>query len=284
MVFFFLLLVDGAETLPVNAVESQQNNDAGDLWIDLRLGPPLIPIYNESARSADIARVDHPNQIGQLRQIENGRKMVIFKSVEETQQLLPDIANEIDIIGYNLEHTPGTPQSDQADPLGSVEVMRALADEYDLQLALGPDHDFVLSHGVELAPLVDIFVLQIQRQQTDPRTVAAYVEPTVPLLREANPDLEISVQVRTEGDVQELVELIESLDADLDGVSILTSPDTVDVAEELVAALRPGGAVNIQELAQNPIFIIAAVAILLLLIVGAYRRGRIAREKKNNDS
>ena len=146
----------------------------------------------------------------------------------------------IDILGYNLENGQTTPPEELADPIGSIKAMRTLADENDLGLAFGPDHDFALSHGVEMAPYVDIFVLQIQRQQTNPPIVEEFVLPIVPKLRAANPDLEISVQVRTEGDVQELVDLLDSLKEYLDGISILTSPDTVEVAEELVSALRPG--------------------------------------------
>ncbi|MFN2137777.1 MAG: hypothetical protein ACK2UK_17605 [Candidatus Promineifilaceae bacterium] len=209
-----------------------------DLWIDLRLGPPLIPVFNDIAQEDDIARIDHASQIVQLRGIPAGRKMVIFRSLTEAKQQLPDIASEIDIVGYNLEHNPSTPEQEQVDPVGSLRRMRALVDEYGLELAFGPDHDFALSHGVEAAPFVDIFVLQIQRQQTNPVVVEDFVAPLVPQLRQANPDLEVSVQVRTEGNVGEIIDLLDSLKQDLDGVSILTSPDTIDVAEELVAGLR----------------------------------------------
>ena len=85
----------------------------------------------------------------------------------------------------------------------------------------------------EIAPYVDIFVLQIQRQQTNPEVVREFVEPLVPLLRAANPDIQVSVQVRTEGDVPALIALLILLIDYLDGISILTSPDTVDVAQEL---------------------------------------------------
>jgi len=252
-----------------------QNAAIEELWIDMSIGPPLVPLFNAATRSDDIARVEHPSQIGQLSDIDNGRKMVIFKSVEETEQLLPDLAGEIDIIGYNLEHGPATPAGEQQDPVDSIKKMRELADAYDLDLAFGPDHDFALSHGVQIAPFVDIFVLQIQRQQTKPRTVAAFVEPIVPQLREANPDVEISVQVRTEGDVQGIVDLIDSLKAELDGISILTSPDTVDVAQELVAALRPDAAMPSQGFGQYSTAIILAVAGLVLLAgVVIYRRHR----------
>jgi hypothetical protein len=224
---------------PAYSAETQQATSVEDLWIDMRIGPPLIPLFNEAAREDDIARVDHPSQVEQLSQITNGRKMVVFKSIEETEQFLPDMADKINIVGYNLEHSPATPDDEKADPVGSIQKMRELADAYGLDLALGPDHDFALSHGVEMAPYVDYFVLQIQRQQTNPETVKAFVEPLVPRLRQANPDLQVSVQVRTEGDVEKIVDLLEDLKEHLDGVSILTSPETVDTAGELTAALRP---------------------------------------------
>lgn len=224
---------------PAYSAETQQATSVEDLWIDMRIGPPLIPLFNEAAKEDDIARVDHPSQVEQLAQITNGRKMVVFKSIEETEQFLPDMADKINIVGYNLEHSPATPDDEKADPVGSIQKMRQLADEYGLDLALGPDHDFALSHGVDMAPYVDYFVLQIQRQQTNPETVKAFVEPLVPLLRQANPDLQLSVQVRTEGDVEKIVDLLDDLNEHLDGVSILTSPDTVDTAWELTAALRP---------------------------------------------
>ena len=217
----------------------QQVSSLEELWIDMRIGPPLIPLFNEAAQAGDIARIDQPGQIGQLSEIENGRKLVIFRSVEEAKQFLPDIANEIDIIGYNFEHNSATPGDEMADPVGAIQQMRALADEYGLELAFGPDHDFALSHGVQMAPYVDIFVLQIQRQQTNPGIVKDFVEPMVPQLRQANPDLQVSVQVRTEGNVDDIIQLLDDLKGYIDGVSILTSPDTVDVAWELTAALRP---------------------------------------------
>ena len=271
LVIFVVLLLLVAQTavLPIRAVQAQQDINAEELWLDLSMGPPLIPLFNAAARNDDIARIEHPSQIDQLRGIENGRKMVIFKSIEQTEAFLPDMAGEIDIIGYNLEHSPATPADEQQDPVDSIKRMRELADEHDVLLAFGPDHDFALSHGVQIAPYVDIFVLQIQRQQTNPGTVKAFVEPLVPLLHEANPALEVSVQVRTEGDVQAIVDLVESLDADLAGISILTSPETVDVAEELVLSLRPEAELPSEGFGQFSTGILLAVggAILLVAVI-----------------
>jgi hypothetical protein len=75
----------------------------------------------------------------------------------------------------------------------------------------------------------------------------------IPQLRRANPDLEISVQVRTEGDAAEIADLIDDMKNQLDGVSILTSPETVDVAEALVTELQARGDTrNIQEAPPGP--------------------------------
>jgi hypothetical protein len=57
-------------------------------------------------------------------------------------------------------------------------------------------------------------------------------------LHEANPDIEVAVQIRTEGDVAAIVDLIDAMNDSLDGVSVLTSPETVDVAESLVVELQ----------------------------------------------
>jgi hypothetical protein len=46
------------------------------------------------------------------------------------------------------------------------------------------------------------------------------------------------VQIRTEGDIDELLQMLEPLHDELDGISILTSDETVSIAQELVSELR----------------------------------------------
>jgi hypothetical protein len=235
------LLLVALFLLPVGQDSSPQRKSTdiiNDLWLDVSVGSPLVGWFNNVARPTDIARLENASQLNLLDQITVGRKLLVFKSAAEAERLLPVIADQLDIIGYNLEHGPANPVDEQASPVASAQRMRALADEYELILAFGPDHEFALSHGVEIAPFVDIFVLQVQRVQTDPQTVYDFILPLIPKLREANPDLEISIQVRTEGDVVAIADLIASLGEELDGVSILTSPDTVPVAEALVEELQ----------------------------------------------
>jgi hypothetical protein len=213
-------------------------DSVGDLWLDVSLGQPLIDWFNRIARPNDIARVDQIREIGLLDEVTVGRKLVVFKSLADAERLLPRIADRIDIIGYNLEQGPMYPPDEQADPVASVKRMHDLAQQYNLTLAFGPDHDFALNYGPAVAPYVDIFVLQVQRVQTEPATVSDFALPLIKELRQANPDVQVSVQVRTEGDVVAIADLIDSIRDSLDGVSILTSPETVEIAESLVTELR----------------------------------------------
>ncbi len=235
--------VSMAQSAEENPVAAAQATVPAKLWIDMSMGPQLLDWYNGVAQPADIARADHVSLVDLLDRVEVGRRLVVFKTVADAEALMPRLADKMDIIGYNLEHGPTNRPDEQADPVGSVRRMRQLADDYGLELALGPDRAFALSHGVEMAPYVDYFILQVQRAQTEPDVVRDFVGPLVQELRRANPNVQISVQVRTEGDVTAIAELIESLESSLDGVSILTSEETVDIAEALVAELRPSAPV-----------------------------------------
>ena len=237
-VMTFLLVTGSMPVSLADAAPPRQADSVRDLWLDISLGPPLVDWFNQVARPDDIARIDHVRQLNLLDEITAGRKLVVFKSVEEAERFLPNIADSIDIIGYNLENGPGYHTEELANPVGSVKRMHDLAQKYDLELAFGPDHRLALSDGVEVAPYVDIFVLQVQRAQTEPARVFDFVLPMAQELHEANPDIEVAVQIRTEGDVAAIVDLIDAMNDSLDGVSVLTSPETVDVAEMLVVELQ----------------------------------------------
>jgi uncharacterized protein YjbI with pentapeptide repeats len=208
------------------------------LFLQINLIPGFAPQFNQMAQPDDIAHIDHISDLRLLEEVRSGQRMAVFKSVALAEQLMPRLAGYVDMLGYNLEHGPTNPLEDQQDPVASAERMRALADQYGLPLAIGPDHNFVVSHGVEMAPYADQFVLQVQRVQEQPEVAQSYVISTNEALREANPEVKIVVQVRTEGDVEALVELLEPLRAHIDGVAILTSPQTSEMATELWASLR----------------------------------------------
>lgn len=208
------------------------------LWFDMSMGSLLVDLFNQYAGPDDIARADHVSMVDLLDKVEAGRRLVVFKNVADAEMLVPRLADKMDIIGYNLEHGPSNRPDEQADPVGSARRVRTLADQYGMQVAFGPDRAFALSHGVQIAPYVDIFVLQVQRAQTEPRTVLDFVVPLVQQLRQANPDLQVSVQIRTEGSVEDLGDLLLQMDGVIDGVSILTNDETADVAKNLLHEIR----------------------------------------------
>ena len=233
-----LLLVGLMLAAPESPTLADNEESLSDLWIDLSVRRSLVDLFNRAALPEDIARVEHISQIDLLDDVTVGRKLVVFKSAADVERLVPHIYKQIDIIGYNLEHGPANPIDEQQDPVASIQRVRRLADEYGLALALGPDRQFALSHGAALAPYTDILILQVQKVQTEPQTVYDFVLSLVEEVRAANPNIEISVQIRTEGDVQELLDMLEPLEEELDGISILTSEETVPVAETLIQALR----------------------------------------------
>ncbi len=233
----FVLAIAIISFLPGRTV-AEEKEELSDLWIDLSIGPPLLDLFNERAHAGDMARVEHISQLDLLKEIHTGKRLVVFKSAEDAIRLLPHIYDEIDIIGYNLEHGPTNPVNEQEDPIEYMKQLREAADEYDLELALGPDRAFALSHGSVLAPYADYLILQVQKVQTEPETVYDFVLPVLRGVRLANPDIQTSVQIRTEGDVDDLLDLLEPLQDEIDGISILTSEETIDVTQELMGELR----------------------------------------------
>ncbi len=243
-IFLVVMMATIFSCVPTVSVHAQSSpnppgeKSVSDLWLDVSILPPLVDSFNASARPDDIARVETPRLLESLAEIEVGRRLLIFKTIEDTELFLPRLVDKIDVIGYNLENGPANSPLEQADPVGSIKRMREIADEYGMELAVGPDHDLAIAAGADMAPYADIFVLQVQRVQTDPETVYTFVLPLVQQLRRANPDLQISIQLRTDGDPEQLTALVESLKYVLDGVSILTSLETLDGANELIALLQ----------------------------------------------
>lgn len=112
LIFLLALVFLAIPVLSLQASAKEQN-ELDDLWIDLSIGTPLIEIFNERALANDIARVEHISQLELLSDINSGKKLVVFKSAEDAIRLLPHMHDEIDIVGYNLEHGPANPLDEQ---------------------------------------------------------------------------------------------------------------------------------------------------------------------------
>jgi hypothetical protein len=220
------------------AAEARQAQRSEALRLQLNLAPPLLPVFAALAQPGDIGRADHVADLGLLAGVNTSARMAVFKSADLAEELTPRLADRFDLLGYNLERGSTNPLDDQADPVAAVARLRAPADRYGLRLVIGPDHAFATSHGVDLAPYADQFVLQVQRVQTEPEQVRGFVTPLAAALRAANPELEIWVQVRAEGEPDALVDLVASLRDEIDGVAILADPQAPDAAAALWERLR----------------------------------------------
>lgn len=194
----------------------------------------MASYFQQHAEANDIARVDHPSDIGLISGITVGRKMAIFKSASEIEQFLASNADSVDVIGWNLEPGQQHDSAELADPVGAAKRVRALADRYGKAVAIGLTHDLTIRYGAAMAKFGDIWVLQIQRAQNDPAMAGEFVGQMVPALRKANPTIQIFVQIRTDSSPQALVQLVNGLGNV--NVSILTQRQDVSDAINVAAA------------------------------------------------
>lgn len=205
----------------------------------------MAQFFQQHAGANDIARVDHPNDIGLISNITVGRKMVIFKSASQIEQFLASNAGSLDIIGYNLEPGQQHDPAELADPVGAAKRVRAIAAQYGKQVAIGLTHDLTIRYGAQMASYADIWVLQIQRAQNDPQMAGEFVNQMVPALKRANPAIQVFVQIRTDSSPQALVQLVNDL-GDVN-VSILTQRQDVSDAIAVAAAFFGGSSDGIQQ-------------------------------------
>lgn len=190
--------------------------------------PEMAAWFQAHAGAADIARVDHPADIGLISRLTVGHKMAIFKSAGQIAQFLGSNADSIDIVGYNLEPGQMNDLAELADPVAAAQRVRSIASQYGKAVAIGLTHDFTLQYGAAMAPYADIWVLQIQRAQNDPQMAGEFVAQMLPALRAANPAISVYVQIRTDSPPHQLDKLVSGLGPV--SVSILTQQQDVQDA------------------------------------------------------
>jgi len=202
----FLLLVVLAAMLP--ATVNAQARRIVEMGIT---SPEMAQYFQQHAGANDIARVDHPNDIGLISGISVGKKMVIFKSASQIQQFMASNASALDIIGYNLEPGQTHDAAELANPVAAAKNVQAIARQYGKQVAIGLTRSLTLQYGAAMAPYADIWVLQIQKAQNDPQMAGEFVNQMVPALTKANPAIKVFVQIRTDSQPAALASLVNRL-------------------------------------------------------------------------
>jgi len=212
--------------------------------------PEMAQYFQANAGASDIARVDHPNDIGLISGITVGRKMAIFKSAAQIQQFLASNPDSLDIVGYNLEAGQTHDAAELANPVAAAKNVRAIANQHGKQVAIGLTRDLTLRYGAAMAPYADIWVLQIQKAQNDPALAAGFVNQMVPALKAANQAIEIFVQIRTDSSPAALASLVNGLS----GVHVSILTQRSDVREAVaVASVFFGGKAQAQTVNFQPV-------------------------------
>ncbi len=210
----------------------------------------MAQYFQQHAGPDDIARVDHPNDIGLISGITVGKKMVIFKSASQIQQFLASNANSLDIVGYNLEPGQTHDAAELAKPVAAAKNVQSMARQYGKQVAIGLTRSLALQYGAAMAPYADIWVLQIQKAQNDPAMASEFVNQMVPALQRANPNIVVFVQIRTDSSPAALASLVNGLSGV--HVSILTQRSDVQDAVN-VAGQFFGGQQQVASGAAQPV-------------------------------
>ncbi len=170
-------------------------------FVDVLLDPGKLEIFDTVKPPARVACISLA-----LRRISTRP----FSGIKETIETLRNAGLPPDrvIIAYNPERSPGTPSFELDDLVGSARAAKAMSDAYGAPLLVGPGLREMMTRESlypELAKICDIWLIQSQRLQLDadtrkPVAPAEYrtrVKRIVDILRQANPNIRIFVQVVT---------------------------------------------------------------------------------------
>ena len=142
-----------------------------------------------------------------------GDRQLLYNSAAEAEAGLPALmagANPPTILGYDFEHRTQTPADEQADPVGSVQRMRTLADRYHIPLLFAPDRTYGQQLAGSVAPLVDSWAFQLQQFITDTAAIHTYADPVLNQILATHPGLRISMQFRSDVLPAQILEMVNS--------------------------------------------------------------------------
>jgi hypothetical protein len=136
-------------------------------------------------------------------QLEGWYRVLGAPSLQELEDRAARAAKDglaYEAVGYGLETSDPTPDSEWQDMVGSTEKARAIADKYGKQLVMGPGLRLMTANEDKYAPMAalsDVWIFQTQRHQVNPpgEQYRSEVERIVELIRAGNPDVKIWAQI-----------------------------------------------------------------------------------------
>ena len=121
-------------------------------------------------------------------------------------------------IEFNLE-SGLSPDSDNNDVVGAMKKAAQAAHQHGLEFRAIPSRAYTTDYGPQIAPYADYYHIQAQYfQQKGVKAYSDYVHTTISKLKQANPNLKISVQVSTEQGNAPGLSLLETMEQCVDSV------------------------------------------------------------------
>lgn len=172
----------------------------------------------------------------------SGSAGVTFKSSEaiiDNVKRVKDLG--FDFIEFNLERGL-SPPSDYNNVVSAMKTAADAAHAHGLEFRATPSRWFTTEYGSQIAPYVDYYHIQAQSFQDDGiKAYSDYVHTQVAELKNANPNLLISVHVSTrQGNAADLSLLetmqqcVDSVINVVDGVSVWFGGDDLDTLRSFV--------------------------------------------------
>jgi hypothetical protein len=168
-----------------------------------------------------------------------GPAAVAFMSSQEIVENAERVKNlGFDAIEFNLE-SGLSPSSDTNNVVAAMRRAADAAHEQGLEFRATPSRSYTTQYGSQIAPYVDYYHIQAQALQDNGiKAYSDYVHAQVAKLKQANPDLLISVQVSTQQDNAPGLSLLETLKQCVDSVMDVADGASVWFGNDDLSILR----------------------------------------------
>lgn len=224
----------------------------------------MVSFYNATKREGDfVILIWAPVWQGLQSSIE-GDYGLGFTSEALAELDVPDIDGATYLV-YDTEHWTRTPAIEQANPVGSVQALTALAQVHGLIPVVAPDGIFnsqFVSGGTPttlygrrfrvggtntIAPALGangIYIVQAQRLQIiSPAAFAWWVDNNARAIRAGNPDAKVYVQVSVDGTtlagvtVQNAIDGLNAVTEPIDGIVVFCTPSSLTGLQDFLTLL-----------------------------------------------
>ncbi len=181
--------------------------------------------------------------------VTQGQVAYATQSWADMQSGLPTFPSQSTTVVLDLEHGPHTPASEQSDIVGTTAAASAAVHASGRKLALVPDAAFTQQYAAQLAPYVDIYMVQAQRYQGNLARFDSFVARATQQVKSANPNCQVWVHIQVasqQGPVGAFspdgaMAALQSLPSLPDGIVVWTFPRQDAATQQFMSLLRPNG-------------------------------------------